>query len=582
MTKEELFLHKVKTDRPWFMKNFLKIRDKNANLIDFRINKAQQAFEDEIRRCEKEGIPKRFIILKARQMGFSTFTEGLIYHDTSTNPLKTSMIIAHEDSASQNLFNMSKLFYEEMPDVLKPMKKYANGKVLSFENPTTDESEKKRNPGLRSKITVSTAGTVEVGRSGTIHNIHASEVAFFPDASTTMLGLLQCVPDTPNTLVVLESTANGIGGYFYEQWQMAVKGESDFIPLFYPWFFDPAYTKPFITDEQREEFIHEVERLLIDEKGEKVITEEKRLMQEHNLTYEQLHWRKWAIRNKCQGDVELFRQEYPATPEEAFIASGRPVFDIPALRKYLTQVKEPKRGYLREVGNKVEFIPDEKGYLHIWKEPEPNRYYAIGADVAEGRKDGDYSVGMVGSDDFDIHCMWYGHTDPDLFGEELVKLAKYYNQAYLGVENNNHGLATLKAIQKKEYWNVYFAKTYDKITDKVTQKLGWNTNSKTKPLMIDKLREFVREMYLGIPSKLLVSEMLSYIICDDGSTNAQQGSHDDTVMATAILLQMLLEGKGDNFEPVIVDERRVFSNRIDDDEIDPLFEDENEGIEVAE
>lgn len=578
MNKQELFLHKVKTDRPWFMQNFLKIRDKNANLIDFKINKAQKAFEEEIKRCEREGIPKRFIILKARQMGFSTFTEGLIYHDTSTNPLKTSMIIAHEDSASQNLFNMSKLFYEEMPEVLKPMKKYANGKVLSFENPTTDDSEKRRNPGLRSKITVSTAGTVEVGRSGTIHNIHASEVAFFPDAKTTMLGLLQCVPDAPNTLVVLESTANGIGGYFYEQWQMAVKGESDFIPLFYPWFFDPSYTRDFITSEQREEFINEVEMTTKDDKGNVVYTEEKRLMIEHNLTYEQLFWRKWAIRNKCGGDLDSFRQEYPSTPEEAFIASGRPVFDVGALRKYLTAIKEPERGYLKEVGNKIEFIKDPKGYLHVFNHPEPGKYYAVGADVAEGKADGDYSVGMVGSDDFKLHCMWYGHIDPDLFGEELVKLSKYYNQAYLGVENNNHGLATIKAIQKKEYWNLFFTKTYDRITDKTTQKVGWNTNGKTKPLMIDKLKEFIREMYLDIPSKIVIMELLSYIICDDGSTNAQQGSHDDTVMALAIMLQMLLEGKGENFEPYV-----PIEGRRREKDYDPLFEeDEYEELEVCE
>ena len=186
--KTKVLLKKMKEDRPWYMEHFLKIRDKNANLIPFKINDAQTLFENEIQKCEKEGKLKRFIILKARQMGFSTFTEGLIFHDTTTNTFKNSMIIAHEDKATQNLFNMSKLYYEELPTALKPMIKYSNGKELVFENPTNDAVEKKRNPGLRSKITVATAGTVEVGRSATIHNLHASEVAFFPDASTTMLG----------------------------------------------------------------------------------------------------------------------------------------------------------------------------------------------------------------------------------------------------------------------------------------------------------------------------------------------------------------------------------------------------------
>jgi hypothetical protein len=570
-SKEEIFFKKLKFDRAWYMKNFLKIRDKNANLIDFKVNLAQQDFLHQIEKCEKEGKLKRFIILKARQMGFSTFSEGLIFHDTSTNQFKNSLIIAHEDKATQNLFNMSKLFYEELPDVIKPMKKYANEKALVFENPTNDDYEKKKNPGLRSKITVSTANTVEAGRSATVHNLHASEVAFFPDAKKTMLGLLQCVPDTMNTIVILESTANGVGDYFHQQWTRAVKGESDFIPLFYPWFFDPAYTKNFNSETEKEYF----QRALSDE--------EVLLMEKHELTIEQMNWRRWAINNKCQGDEELFRQEYPSTPDEAFIASGRPVFNIPALRKYQQLTRTPERGYLNWVGRKVEFVPDPKGYIHIWEHPKPETYYCIGGDVAEGKIEGDYSVGMVGNEQFGLSAMWHGHIDPDLFGEELTKLAIYYNEAYLGVENNNHGLTTLKAIQRQEYWNIYFSKTYDRMNDQLTQKMGWTTSARTKPLMIDKLAEFIREMYLDIPCDLLVTELFTYVRDERGLTNAQSGCHDDTVMSLAIMLQMLLEGKGENFTPEVVKEGRRNGNKIIDGEeiVDKLFEKDDE-VEVSE
>ena len=99
-------------------------------------------------------------------------------------------------------------------------------------------------------------------------------------------------------------------------------------------------------------------------------------------------------------------------------------------------------------------------------------------------------------------------------------------------------------MKREEYWNLYFAKSYDKIADKISQKLGWTTSARTKPLMIDKLAEFVREMFLGIYSDLIISEMFTYIIDDDGKTNAQSGCFDDTVMATAILLQLMLEGRG--------------------------------------
>lgn len=560
MDKVQLLLKRIKEDRPFYMEKFLKIRDKNANLIPFKINDAQELFEAEIQKCEKEGKLKRFIVLKARQMGFSTFTEGYIFHDTTTNTFKNSMIIAHEDKATQNLFNMSKLYYEELPSAIKPMIKYSNGKELTFENPTNDPLTKKKNPGLRSKITVATAGTVEVGRSSTFHNVHASEVAFFPDASTTMLGLLQCVPDTLNSCVVLESTANGVGGYFYDMWQKATRGENEFIPLFYPWFTDRTYKRNFTSDTEKEYFLSTLNEYEVN------------LMKNNNLTPEQMYWRRYTIANKCQGDVELFMQEYPSTPEEAFIASGRPVFNVPAVRKYLNHAETGVRGYIREKGSSVVFEEDEKGYVEIWSKPKLGEFYVIGADVAEGKIDGDYSVAQVLDADCNIVGMWYGHIDPDLFGIELVKLARYYNDAYLGVEVNNHGLTTLKSIQKCDYWNIYFAKIYDRFTDSITKKIGWSTNGKTKPMAIDKLAEFVREFYIGIKSKTTIQELMTYIIEENGSTNAQEGCHDDCVMSLAIALQVWLEGKGDNFVPEEVNESKPR------EVVDELFECEEDEV----
>ena len=213
-------------------------------------------------------------------------------------------------------------------------------------------------------------------------------------------------------------------------------------------------------------------------------------MQKHKLTYEQLNWRRYTIHNKCQGDESLFMQEYPSDADEAFISSGRPKFNTKALKKYKTLTKEGKKGYLFDNGGVVKFVPDEKGYVTIWEEPDSDKSYCIGADVAEGLIKGDYSCAVVGSsDNFDIVAMWHGHIDPDLFGIELIKLGKYYNEAYLGVENNNHGGTTLTTIKKNEYWNLFFTKTYDRMSETVTQKVGWNTNLRTKPLMIDKLAE---------------------------------------------------------------------------------------------
>lgn len=573
--KKAIFYNRIRNDRQWYMETFLKIRNKGAVIVPFILNKAQNIVMRHVERDDKEGKPKRYIVLKARQMGLSTLFEAMIFHDTSTQENKNSLIIAHEEGASSNLFNMSKLYYDYLPDVIKPMKKYANGKILSFENNTNDDREKALNPGLRSKISIATAGSGEVGRSSTTHNLHASEVAFFPDAQITMLGLLQSIPDQPNTLVVLESTANGVGDWFHNMWQKAERGENEYTPIFLPWFIQDEYTRPFRSEAEKEQFKNEVTAESIDSGMNTIRTYEYELMLKHDLTYEQLNWRRWTLMNKCEGDEILFMQEYPSTPEESFISSGRPKFNTMALRKYQSISKPPmKTGYLMQEGNNINFVEDKNGYISIWEEPVPGKHYSIGADVAEGLAHGDYSCAYVGDNDtFDVIARWHGHIDPDLFGTELIKLGKYYNTAYLGVESNNHGLTTLTTIKKDEYWNLFFAKSYDKIADTMTKKLGWTTSMRTKPLMIDKLAEFIREKHLGIYDDLLISEMFSYVIEDNGKTNAQTGCHDDTVMAVGILLQLMLENRGETYTPEIPFDGRINSTvQFRDDIIDPAFE----------
>jgi hypothetical protein len=379
-------------------------------------------------------------------------------------------------------------------------------------------------------------------------------------------------------MILIESTANGVGGYFYDMWKQAERGENDFIPVFLPWFTDVTYTREFEDSEDRELFTSQVNMTFRDSTGKDVHTEEYELMTTFDLTYEQLNWRKWTIKNKCNGDVEQFCQEYPSTPDEAFIASGRPRFSVSSLKQYRKKCIEGRKGYLEWVSKnpdnfQVKFIDDPKGYIEIWKEPEEERFYSIGGDVAEGLVTGDYSVGTVMSDDFDIHASWYGHIDPDLFGEELVKLAVYYNQGYLGIESNNHGLTALKSVQRLEYWNIFFQKTYDKISDTISQKIGWSTNTRTKPLMINKLAEFIREKWLGIKWTTLINECLTYVIEDNGATNAQEGCHDDTVMSCAIALQLVLEGKGENYIPEAPEEKTKpkkdsFMKHHDEDDMD--------------
>jgi len=584
--KLEIFTERLKNDKKFYIENFLKIRNKKSKLVPFKINAAQQQFLDLIDENTRENKPHRYIILKARQMGISTVCEGYIFRDTATREYVNSLIIAHEDKATQTLFNMSKLFYDELPAALKPMKKYSNEKALVFENPTNNDDDKVASPGLRSKITVATAGTSETGRSGNFNNLHISELAFFPDAQRTLTALLQCVPDELETFVALESTANGVGGAFYDLWQLATKGESEFTPIFLPWFTDPLYTKPFRSDEEMNKFLETVNHSYTSASGEQIYTEEFLLQKQFSLTLEQLNWRKFTIGTKCLGDIDIFKQEYPSTAEEAFIASGRPRFNLKTVKQYELSAELPKfTGLLARKGksSKVDLVENEKGFVQIYKYPVANESYVIGADVAEGLITGDYSTGVVLNENCDVVCLWKGHMDPDLFGKELVALGYFYNEAYIGCEANNHGLTTLKAIVHEDYYNIYYSKIYDRMNDILTKKLGWATNQRTKPLMINKLAEFVREFLVGIPAIEIIKEMYTYVIDEKGRTNAQRGEHDDCIIALAIAIQVYLEGRGEDYMPEKTDislEKKKENFDIPNI-IDPLFEGEST-VEVVE
>lgn len=507
-------LRRIKHDPSFYMQSFLKIRTKQGKLEKLTLNSTQRKINERI--DELQGKPIRILVLKARQMGVSTYTEGRIFHRSATTKLTNSLIIAHKEDASTNLFNMSKLFYEELPPPLRPMKKASNAKELIFENPTPDPVEKQKNPGLRSKIKIDTAKNLGAGRSDTIHNLHASEVAFWDNAETVMLGLLQSVPNTPNTMIIIESTANGVGGYFYDLWQQAKNGENDFIPLFFPWFEHEEYRMP-VSD------------------GFVLTGEEQELKSQYNLDNEQLAWRRWAIRNNCNGDPQLFSQEYPSNDMEAFLVSGRPRFDMPTLMEYLNQCEDGQRGYLERVGSTLKFIPDPKGYIEVWDTPQRGKEYFIGGDVAKGLVTGDYSAAPVYNADKNLVALWHGHIDPDLFADQIVTLGLYYNEALLAPEENNHGLTVINKA-KQEYWNIYKRTTHDKVTDETKEQLGWYTTEQSKKLAIDNLAKLVRERRIGIKSKKFVQELMTYIIEDDGKTNAQEGSHDDIVMASAIIL----------------------------------------------
>lgn len=207
-----------------YIEKYIKIRDKSGKIINLQFNEPQQRLYDIIKEQKLKNKPVRIVILKARQLGFSTIAESILFKETTTKFNVNTGIITHQDEATKNLFNMSKLMYECLPQEMKPAKKASNAQELIFDND--------KGTGLKSKIRCMTAGSQGVGRSYTYDNLHVSELAFWPgNKKTTMTGLLQAVPNLPSTIIIIESTANGFE-YFKEIWDGAVAGENDFIPLF--------------------------------------------------------------------------------------------------------------------------------------------------------------------------------------------------------------------------------------------------------------------------------------------------------------------------------------------------------------
>ncbi|MGB2464558.1 MAG: hypothetical protein ACPICC_06560, partial [Candidatus Puniceispirillaceae bacterium] len=274
---------------PFYSKSALKIRTKDGQIAPLKLNSAQnvlqQAIDDQM---ASEG-KIRIIILKARQQGLSTMVGGYLYFAVSQNPARKAMVVTHHADSTRALFDMTKRLHEHCPEILKPHTKYSSRRELSFDV-------------LDSSYVVGTAGSDSLGRGETITNLHASELAFWPKSTAAEVwnGLAQAVPNTKNTAIFIESTANGVTGVFYDLWKGAVEGTNGYVPVFIPWFLDADYREPVPANFVR-------------------TPDEEELVSKYNLDDEQLMFRRRKI---AQNGIELWQQEYPAEPEEAFLTTG--------------------------------------------------------------------------------------------------------------------------------------------------------------------------------------------------------------------------------------------------------------------
>lgn len=413
----------------------LKITTKSATLEVFVLNRAQRRFLDRIKRLWVEKRIIRINLLKARQLGITTVIEAIIFSLTSYTENTNSLIIADDLDGSNYIFGMSKLYQEQMPEHLLVPEKRSNEKKLEFD-------------GIHSQILIDTSANPAAGRKYTFRLVHLSEYAFFSNANLLMDGLSNSVPALPQTIIIKETTANGLN-HFKEEWDAAANGDSDYVNIFLPWYLGDDYRMPVDAN-----FVLG-DRALGEVSADEKVLYNLLVAEDVDFIEERLQWRRWCIRNNCRGYVSIFRQEYPSTPAEAFVAEEKNVLitslmldGLKGLTIHEPKVKrivsiDPSLGgdecvfYFIENGKKI-----EEKILH-----ERDTMKIVGEAVI--------FMAQNKCDDVIVDCIGIGKGIADRMNE-LKKRVQYFNSAEKA--NKENDFANMRA---EAYWY-----TMEQIRDK--------------------------------------------------------------------------------------------------------------------
>ena len=496
--------------------------DKNQKTMPFFFNDVQHEFIDTLNKAIEDfeaGIITdiSILVLKGRQQGFTTVVTALQLAYSITHRNFQGFTLADKSDNSEAIFqNKAKFPYSQLPDALHPTEKFNNRKQLLFEK-------------INSSWAVDTA-TKDVGRSRTVNFFHGSECAFWKDGIAPIQGALG-EAFTKNCIKIYESTANGYNDY-QKMWDSGVH-----INCFYEWWKTKEYRISFRNEEMREDFLH-----TIDTKKGWIWDRLRWLKDDKNLDAEQLFWY-WNKYDKYL-DKDLIKQEYPCTPQEAFLLSGKNVFDTAVILERLSRLQKPlKVGYFiydydgLRISN-VRWVNDRSGYIKIYQLPNTPAYteYCIGGDTAgEGS---DYFTGHALDARTGIQVAKLRHQfDSDQYTRQMYCLGLYYKWALIGIEANFDSYPIME-LQRLGYPKQYVRETQDSYTHKTEKRFGFRTTSLTRPTAISRLVESVREHPDTINDKETLEELLTITRNEKGRIEAPQGGHDDDMMGLAIAHQI--------------------------------------------
>ena len=489
--------------------------DKNQKTVPFFLNGVQREFIATLNRAREDYKNGRvsqisLLVLKGRQQGFTSLVTAYQLACSILNRNFQGFTLADKSDNAEAIFqNKAKVPYGLLPECLKPTEKYNNRRQLLFEK-------------LNSSWAVDTA-TRDVGRSRTVNFFHGSECAFWKDGISSVQGALG-EAFTGNCIKIYESTANGYNDY-KKMWDSGVH-----INCFYPWWKTKEYRISLRGGAEGKAFLGGLSA------GRGWIWDRLRWLQaEKNLEPEQLFWY-WNKYNTYL-DKDFIKQEYPCTPQEAFLLSGKSVFDIPCLLARLDAISGPlKTGFFAydydgvRISN-IRWVNEKNGYINVYWPPGPGEY-CIGGDTAgEGS---DYFTGHVLDARTGQQVAVLRHQfDADQYARQMYCLGRYYKNALIGVEANFDSYP-IRELQRLGYPRQYTREALDTYTGKTEKRFGFKTTSLTRPTILSRLTEIVREHCDTINDKATLEELLTIVRNEKGRIEAPAGGHDDLMMGLAI------------------------------------------------
>lgn len=521
-------------DKEFIEKNITIInKSKQRQLL--KLNSIQLKIEGKIEELRSQGQPPRIVILKARQEGVTTYSQGKMMSVSCQKRDTNCLIVSHEEKSTAAIFAKTKFMYENLPTAIKPLNRASNSKQLILDKPL---HYKGKLSGLNSKIVVTIAGKEAIGRSDTYSFVHLSEFAFWKgkdeDSPTNQLSaIMQALPNILDSLAIIESTAKGFND-FKDVWDKAVSGQNGWTPIFFAWHDDPTYRLDFESKEAKKLF------------KESLTEYEADIMEQFDLDLEQINWYRYTKKIDCNDDVNKMKQENPSSPDEAFIFSGTPIFDNDIVMK---RINELERNPLKVLYGKFKYYESYKKLtitkfvidkredkiisVRIYEKVKRGHPYTIGADT-KGEGDDFYTATVTDViTKRRVATMKADLTSSDLFTYQLYCLGMYYNMALIGLEVNwNTG--PIEKLQWLRYPRQYQREKKDDFTMKLHPKYGWRTDGITRPLMIDNHVTFHRDFIECINDLETLREMLTFVRNSNGKPDAQAGKHDDLLFSDMI------------------------------------------------